>query len=142
LADTATLDIPSDPKFLGLCRCFVQWAAKRAGFAEREARLIVLAVDEAGTNVIRHSYRGDVSQRIIVSCQWVSGERLDVRLKDFGQSVHPQLMETFEKTDKSKPGGLGLSIIRQVMDSVQYSPNRDDGIELCMSKQIPPSEEQ
>lgn len=137
-----TLEMPSDPEVLGLSRRFVECAATFAGLEERDTRLVVLAVDEACTNVIRHSYRGDVTQRIVVACRWVHGEMLEVRLRDFGQGVNPAFIEEFRKQDKSKPGGLGLAIIRQVMDSVEYDPECDDGIELRMLKQIRAPEEQ
>lgn len=136
------LDIPSDPKVLGMSRHFVKCSAELAGFEERDARLIMLAVDEACTNVIRHSYRGDVTQRVLVTCRWVHGEMLEVRLRDFGQGVNPALLKEHKKRDKSRPGGLGLAIIRQVMDSVEYDPECDDGVELRMLKHVRAPEEQ
>jgi len=137
-----TLEIPSDPEVLGMSRRIVESAAGLAGFDEKDARLIMLAVDEACTNVIRHSYEGDVTQRIVVTCRWAHGESLEVRLRDFGKKVNPAIIKGFKKTDKSKPGGLGLSIMRQVMDTVEYDPSCQDCIELRMVKQIAPSEEE
>jgi len=136
------LDTSSDPELLPLSRCFVQQAAIQAGFEERDSRRIMLAVDEACTNIIRHSYRGDVTKRIIITCRWTRGEHLEVRLKDFGQGVDPRLLETHEKKDLSQPGGLGLCIMRQVMDEVKYNPECKDGIELRMLKYLRPSEEE
>ena len=125
-----------------MSRGVVQCAATLAGFDEKDARLVMLAVDEACTNVIRHSYEGDVTQRIVVTCRWTRGERLEVRLKDFGKKVNPAIIRDFEKEDKTKPGGLGLNIMRQVMDTVEYDPACQDCIELRMVKQIAPSEEE
>lgn len=136
------LDTSSDPELLPLSRSFVQQAALQAGFEERESRRIMLAVDEACTNIIRHSYRGDVTQRIIITCRWEPGELLEVLLKDFGEGVNPAFIETYEKEDLSVPGGLGLCIMRQVMDDIGYSPGCEDGIELRMLKHIRPPEEE
>ena len=136
-----TLDTASDPELLPLSRSFVQQAAMLAGFEERESRRIMLAVDEACTNVIRHSYSGDVSKRIVVTCQWEKDERFEVLLKDFGKGVNPAFIEDFEKDDLTQPGGLGLCIMRQVMDDIRYNPECDDGIELRMLKYIRPPEE-
>ena len=137
-----SLDTSSDPELLPLGRHFVQQAALQAGFEERESRRIMLAVDEACTNIIRHSYRGDVSQRIIITCRWEPGERLEVSLKDFGEGANPAFLEQFRKDDITEPGGLGLCIMRQVMDDIQYDPECGDGVELKMLKHIRPPKEQ
>ncbi len=136
------LETSSDPELLPLSRGFIQQAALQAGFEERESRRIMLAVDEACTNVIRHSYKGDTTQRIIITCKWVPGEHLEVLLKDFGESENPAFIEGFEKEDLSQPGGLGLCIMRQVMDEVKYNPDCQDGIELRMLKHLRPPEEE
>ncbi|MDP3939038.1 MAG: ATP-binding protein, partial [Deltaproteobacteria bacterium] len=63
---TVSIRIPSDPKKLYLMRRLVKEISCAEGFAEKETGRIVLAMDEACTNVIRHAYGGDTGKSIVI----------------------------------------------------------------------------
>jgi anti-sigma regulatory factor (Ser/Thr protein kinase) len=101
--------------------------AETLGFSEAECRAIVLAVDEAMTNIIRHAYRGDSEQPIEASFHRIHAPRdgqsvdaLEILLEDRGVTVDPEKM-CGRALEDVRPGGLGLHFIRESMDKVEFS---------------------
>jgi len=101
--------------------------AAKLGFSEPECRAVVLAVDEALTNIIRHAYLGDAEgpieatfRRIQVPRDGRSGEALEIILEDRGVTVNPKKM-CGRALEDVRPGGLGLHFIRESMDTVEFS---------------------
>jgi anti-sigma regulatory factor (Ser/Thr protein kinase) len=116
----------SDPKTLCVVRATVGELATLIGFPPEEVRSIVLAVDEAMTNVIRHTYLGRVDRPIQVAFYRGPaksgegmGDALEIRLVDKGAPVDPEKLRG-RALDEIRPGGLGLHFIREIMDSVTF----------------------
>ena len=61
------LDVPADPAAMFIVRALVGKISEKIGFAADESDKLVLAVDEACTNVIRHAYGQSIHERIIVT---------------------------------------------------------------------------
>jgi anti-sigma regulatory factor (Ser/Thr protein kinase) len=125
--------MPSDPRYLGVVRGAVERFASLVGFDEEECRWITLAVHEALTNVIRHAYHSRHDQPVEIRCT----ERdagLEVLLVDRGTGVKPEQMSGRDLADV-RPGGLGLHMIREIMNEVTYTPHGDRN-ELRMFKRI------
>jgi serine/threonine-protein kinase RsbW len=80
-----------------------------------------LAVEEAITNIIVHGYR-EAGGEITVSCRAGNG-MVEVRLEDrsgpFDPLILPEPDPSGEIEDR-KIGGLGIFLIRQVMDDIRY----------------------
>ena len=91
------------------------------GFGSEVILDIQLAVEEAITNVINHGYKKPGGE-IIVSSR-ISPERIEVQIMDTAPRFNPlsvpepELDSTIEDRDI---GGLGIFLIRQVMDEVSY----------------------
>lgn len=124
-------EVPSDPKLLSVVRSAVLQVAAVAGLPEEECRSITLAVDEALANIIRHAYENRAGQPIEVSCRRVassapaaSASRLEFLLVDWGRSVHPSELQG-RSLGEVEPGGLGMHLIRSIMDEVHYEPCGD-----------------
>jgi serine/threonine-protein kinase RsbW len=84
-----SMELRSRPECLCAVRGAVAQVAERLGFAEAECRAVVLALDEALANVIRHAYAGARSgpsrcrfRRIERSWRGASRERLEIVLLD------------------------------------------------------------
>jgi len=118
LSTPLSLSILSDPKNLKDVRKQVSRSAQEAGFDEQTQGRIVLAVDEAITNIIRHSYHGAVDQKIEVSL-FNDPDALRISIRDFGNK--PDLSKLRSRALKDiRPGGLGCYFIREIMDQVEY----------------------
>ena len=75
---------------------------------------IVLAVDEACQNIIRHSYGADTEGDIILEIK-VEDDRVVLFLRDFAEKVDESKIKPRD-LDDVRPGGLGVHFIREIMD--------------------------
>ncbi len=104
---------------------FVASAAMDAGFGETVVNRIELAVDEACSNIIDHAYGGGKGA---ICCDVTAepGQRLKIVLIDQGHPFDPASLPEFEPCrtlDDVKIGGLGLHLMRQVMDDICFEFN-------------------
>ena len=100
-----------------------------------EARLVVLAVNEACMNVIQHGYKGDPAGEIMLQILNNDGE-LELRLRDFADPVDPTRVKP-RALDRVRPGGLGTHFIREIMDDVSFrTPPEGRGNLLIMRKRL------
>lgn len=103
-------------------REFVNECAMRFGFGDKEVSEITLAVDEACTNVIKHAYKGNPDTEFEVRIL-ASGTEFQVVVRDWGASFKPEevpLPNIKDKVKKHKAGGLGIFLMRKLMDTVEY----------------------
>jgi serine/threonine-protein kinase RsbW len=117
-------------------REFVGQAAVDAGLDEKQVYAVQLSADEACTNVIEHAYGGECDDQIEVTCN-ITDAGLTIIVKDHGQVFDPgSVPEPDLGSDLSKRGigGLGLYLIRNMMDRVEYESSTDYGNVLTMVK--------
>jgi len=129
------LKFTSQPDRLKLVRNAVFDTAMLCGCSELTARDIVIAVDEASQNVIRHAYKGARDGQIVLD---INRENDDIvlRLRDFAEKVDVSKIKPRD-LDDIRPGGLGTHFIREVMDDVEFVPPPDGiGNLLRMKKRI------
>ena len=108
----------SDVRYLPVVRGAVGALTAAIGWDEAECRAIVLALDEAIANIIRHSYHGRSDGLIELECRQ-SADGLEISMLDNGESPDPSRICARE-VGSDQPGGLGTHIIRDVIDSVSY----------------------
>jgi len=113
------LTIKSHPRHLAEVRQFVRRATAEAKFDRDLTFNIVLAVDEACANIIRHAYGGDFGKDIIIQAE-ITPDAVEFRLRDFGRQVDPDAMRS-RNLDDVRPGGLGCFFIRKTFDIVEYT---------------------
>jgi anti-sigma regulatory factor (Ser/Thr protein kinase) len=130
----STLEISSSARNCKLARQFIEQWAQTAGFPDLERGRIVLAVDEAVTNIMRHTYGGCEDRCIIVSAS-ISDEYLRFHLRDYGPPVDPAVLKGRALED-IKPGGLGLHLLKSVFSQVEHQP-LSDGNEWRLAKPLP-----
>ncbi len=121
------MELRSNPEMLCVVRNALGELAAKLGFSEAECRAVVLAVDEALTNIIRHAYLGDHEQFIEASFRRIhlpgdgkSEDALEIVLEDSGVTANPEKM-CGRALEDVKPGGLGMHFIRQSMDTVEFT---------------------
>ena len=133
------LSILSTPDHLPVVRAALERLCALIGFDEASVGDVVLAVDEALTNVIRHAYDGRADRPIEVTLRPLSpGEspRLEIRLRDWGRQTDLARIKSRD-LDEIRPGGLGVHIMKRCMDSVRYDHVPDGGTLLTMVKALP-----
>jgi serine/threonine-protein kinase RsbW len=126
------LSLPSNPMYLGLLRNLVGEAADLYGFSEEEKQGLMLAVNEGCANIIRHCYQMDCKKKIDVTIR-IRPDRMEVVLRDYGEFQNAGEFPVKPCADL-EPGGLGLTIMKSVMDRVEYRPAGQEGTLLTMVK--------
>lgn len=115
---------------------FVVEAAKEMGFDEQAVFHCQMAVDEACTNIIEHAYGNDEEKGTFKLILDMQDERLVITLVDKGRRFDPDSVPApviDPDPSKMKPGGLGLHLMKQLMDEVTFS-FEDNGNKLTMVK--------
>jgi len=132
------LHIASTPAHLPVVRAATEKLCRLAGFDDETAGMVVLCVDEALTNIIRHAYDGAADHPIEVElAPLTDGEvgGIEIRLRDYGKVTSPQRIRPRDLADV-RPGGLGTHIIRQCMDHVDYRAADGGGTLLTLRKRL------
>lgn len=124
---------PSSPAYLPLVRSNVRWVCEKSGFPENDCCRIVLAVVEAVTNVIRHAYSGDSNQSILLRITELP-DGIELELLDRGESVAPSSIGVTDDERESRPGGLGVHLMKACVDHFHYEPRPDGGARLILRK--------
>lgn len=118
LQSARNLEFASHPANLAQVRDFVRAFLLPLPFERRERDLMVLGIDEASTNIIRHAYHQCTDQMIRLCCEHHQEGAL-FRLRDFGTQRDPALHEG-RSLEVLQPGGLGMHLIKRAFDEVEY----------------------
>jgi len=130
------LKIPSKTDNLELIRNFVAGVARKVGFKEDDVSKIELAVDEACTNVIEHAYKNEKDKDIDLAVK-IDFNKLTIVITDRGKSFDMKdiKMPEMEKyLAELRVGGLGIYLMKTLMDEVDYVVRPDGKNEVRMVK--------
>lgn len=136
---TISLEFQSNPKMLCGVRELIAHISERMGFASDESTRIKLAIDEALANVIRHGYErredGPIQMKVWFSPSHGVQETPSLRvvIEDEGVQVDPEQI-CGRNLNEIRPGGLGVHIIKEIMDEVCYEKKPGGGMRLTMVK--------
>jgi anti-sigma regulatory factor (Ser/Thr protein kinase) len=122
-------------EFLDEIRDMVAETARAGGFSEKTIYSLQLAADEAATNIIEHAYAGVKNASFLVTCE-MQGDTLVIVMQDNGKPFDSSAVkEPNLKADLSKRqiGGLGVYLMRKLMDSVHYESSKSGNV-LTMTK--------
>lgn len=132
------LIVKSRTENLSRIRDFVSAFALEAGIAPDIAENIILAVDEACTNIIRHAYKSYPDGDLIIKLKF-SHSKFLISIIDYGKSFAP---ETVPEPDlqkyyrQRKVGGLGMYLMKTLMDDVKYISIPGKHNQVLLSKNI------
>lgn len=124
------LTVRSDPKLLASVRHLVRGWVESWNVEEKTVDSVVLAIDEACTNAIRHAYEGrrDGSVELTLHAE---PEHLEFQVSDTGVSCPPECVERRPMGPPDpgdlEPGGLGIQLIHEVFDEVEFCPGESGG---------------
>jgi len=121
------LAIYSNPRWLSVVRGAVERLTETLGFPAMQCRSITRAVDEALTNIVRHSYGNRLDQPIALYFRSAKRRQqgeiesgLEILLCDRGRAIDLNTLRG-RPLEQIRPGGLGLHLIRQAMDTVEFT---------------------
>jgi serine/threonine-protein kinase RsbW len=103
-----------------------------------ELTKLELAVDEACANVIEHAYGSDNTREVTVKAI-LDSEAVQIEIVDTGRCFDPANVEQVnldQLISQRKSGGLGMRLIRSLMDEVQYQIVPGQKNELRMVKKL------
>ena len=105
-------------------------------YTKEESNLIVLAIDEACTNIMRYAYKNCTDGEILVEVSKTENQVV-IKLHDYAKKASKDCIK-IKPSSPLKPGGLGLSLINEIMDSVQFiHTGKCAGNILEMRKDLP-----
>lgn len=134
--DRIHINITARPENLKQIRAMVAKVTFAAMLPEEDAGSVILAVDEACSNIIKHCCKDDPTRSIDVTIT-LDKNSLAVTIVDNGNcfdigSIKPRNIQDI------KPGGLGVYIIREVMDGVEYSHTPEGLNQVKLIKKLKP----
>lgn len=135
---TKKLKVKSKTENLSLIRDFVSTAAIDAGIQTDAVENIILAVDEACTNIIKHAYQSFPDGELIIKTKSTLS-RFVVSITDYGKSFEPEIIPEpdLQKYYRQKRvGGLGMYLMKTLMDDVKYVSVPGKYNEVLLSKNI------
>ena len=124
--EEVVLKIPAYPEYLELVREFILHVPLMNSISGRERYKIVMALEEACENIISHAYSKNDSDKDIKIIIEFDSKKLSITVIDKGRGFSRDKgieKKIGEKTTELKIGGLGLYIIENLMDSIDYSIN-------------------
>jgi serine/threonine-protein kinase RsbW len=129
--ETIELRLPCKAEWVGVARLAVAGVASRLNFSVEDVDDLKLAVAEACTNCIQHASDSD---EVRIACA-VYGDRLVVTVEDHGKGFDGRGV-TPKALGEPKVGGLGVFLIRTLMDDVSYEVDPKNGTKLIMTKHL------
>ncbi|MCK5162166.1 MAG: ATP-binding protein [Desulfobacula sp.] len=128
------LKVRSHPKNLKRIRGLMADITSKAGLSKEASGHIILAIDEACSNVIKHSYNNDYTQKIDLNVK-LETNCLTISIVNDGIKFDCSSIEARD-INEIKPGGLGVYIINHAMDTVEYSQTPEGLNKLTMVKKL------
>jgi serine/threonine-protein kinase RsbW len=125
------LRLPSKAEWVGVARLAVAGVASRLNFSIEDIEDLKLAVAEACTNCIQHASHSD---EVRIACE-VHANKLVVTVEDRGKGFDAGRIAP-RTLGEPKEGGLGVFLIRTLMDDVSYEVDPQTGTRLTMTKHL------
>jgi serine/threonine-protein kinase RsbW len=131
--------IKSKTDNLAVIRDFIKSAANESGFSEDTVGKIILAVDEACTNIIKHAYEYSPEGNIIIKIKF-NNPKFSISITDEGSHFDPNIVpepDLREYYKEKRVGGLGMFLIKKLMDEVNYSTLSENKNQVILVKYLP-----
>ena len=114
------------------------------GMDEDAAHWISVAIRESVINAIKHGNKNDASKRVFVDFETstpTGGPQLMIRVRDQGEGFVPEeVADPLAPENLLKSSGRGIFLIRNFMDDVRLQRAPEGGMEIRMTKRVPPGD--
>jgi len=135
---TFTLHVPSSTENLALIREFINSIGAQAGLDQSDIGKLELAVDEACANVMEHAYDHDATKEVIIRALF-DAETVRISIVDNGRGFDPKSIPQADLerlVAERRSGGLGMRLMKSLVDEVRYEFEPGQKNELHMMKRI------
>jgi anti-sigma regulatory factor (Ser/Thr protein kinase) len=137
MSSARSLEIKADLDNLGRVRDFITASVESAGLSEDSAGELLLAIDEAVSNIIMHGFKsaadGDIELEVT---QQPDALLIHIRdnapLFDPTRNSNPHL--EISPLERDAPGGFGVYLLKHLVDKIAYRVTDDGRNELTMLK--------
>jgi serine/threonine-protein kinase RsbW len=138
---------PVQRPLLNILRRFITSVAEEMGFSSDDVMKIEVAVDEACTNAFLHAYDGMLAGQhggIQLKLQ-IGPESLTVQIRDEGKGLREKKenrvgsLQSYQQSGRESYHGLGMVIMQEFMDDVQYDVNTNPGTLVTLRKFLKPN---
>ncbi len=132
------LSVKSSTDNLSIIRDFIKNTALSLGYSNAIIGNIILAVDEACTNIIKHAYKYSPSGDIQIELNRIANKFI-ITILDNGIEFDPNLIpepDIKEYYKQRRIGGLGMYLMKKMMDEVVYSKYKNKN-QVKMVKYLP-----
>lgn len=123
---------------LSTIRDFISSNAQTAGIKMEMIENIMLAVDEACTNIIKHAYHSFPEGDIKIKLKY-DQEKFTIIIIDYGNTFDPEIIpdpDLRKYYNEGKAGGLGMYLMKTLMDEVKYISVPGKYNQVLLSKNI------
>lgn len=134
--DSKAIQLTSSLDHVDLARDFVAEIARAVPMTAKEIYDLELVVTEALTNVMEHAYEGDESSAVELSVTPGDAE-LTIVISHQGRDFDPASVpdpDMPEYLAQRRVGGLGLYLMKKLMDEVEYTTGADGRRQIRMMK--------
>lgn len=129
MRESINMSLPSKPEYVSIARLAASFVANQMGFDIETIEDIKLAVGEACNNAILHSGSDETYKLEFIN----EKDNLTIEVVDFGKGFSIEKYKTPNAEDLQE-NGLGLFIIKSLMDTVEIETSEGSGTKIIMSK--------
>ncbi len=131
----ANISLPANMDNFDNIMDFIQRNAEKTGFNKKKTQEIRLACEEIIINIINYAYP-DKKGNIEIHCDATKGGKdYQIKIIDWGIPFNPLSNpepDTSIPIEDREIGGLGIYLVRNVMDKINYQREDDKNILVCV----------
>jgi serine/threonine-protein kinase RsbW len=142
MAKAVVVSLPLETEYAAIPRQIAETLATRAKFTKSKLDEIKTALGEAIINVIKHAYDSNTENRELAKYRvryLIYPDKLVIVVKDFGKGFNSDFVLAYVKRKEAKKpesAGMGIFLIRTLMDEVEFVSAIGEGTEVRMTKYL------
>ena len=140
--DVLEITLPNRLEFLNIAQLFVIETAKMIGFKGKLLQHIEIAIEEAVSNVMKHTFDAEENPTFNLICE-VLPNGISIIIREKGLPFDPNVVEKFQVSDSiedTSTTGLGLYLLDKLLDHYSFHNLGIDGKETRMVKYLNPED--
>jgi len=131
MKDTISISLPLKTEYISIARITASVIANKVGFDIEEIEDIKVAIGEACNNAVLHANSNDTLDINF----YIYNDKFEAEIIDRGDGF---LLENYKNPDLENPkeNGLGIFIMKSLMDNVEVNSIKDIGTTIKLTKNL------